>query len=205
MNVHILVLLCGKLLLISCLRSGKAETVFHTDYWVLGFPGDAGGKEPACQCGRHERHGFDPWVGKIPWRRAWQPTPVFLPGEVHGQRSLAGYSPWGHKELDSTEATACTHCVLDMHVWWYSFKFSILGVRWNRFDWLIDSRIHSWGPYYLKPCFIPSSITGDTDVGTFHFCNLLNSNDLHLLWTSTTHFHDNTKNLKLSHLSNPTP
>ena len=40
---------------------------------------------------------------KIPWRRAWQPTPVFLPGEFHGQRSLAGYSPWGHKESDMTE------------------------------------------------------------------------------------------------------
>jgi len=39
------------------------------------------------------RHGFDPWVGKVPWRRAWQPTPVFLPGDSHGQRSLAGYSP----------------------------------------------------------------------------------------------------------------
>ena len=49
------------------------------------------------------RHGFDPWVGKIPWRRAWQPTAVFLPGESHRQRSLAGYSPWGHKELDMTE------------------------------------------------------------------------------------------------------
>ena len=45
----------------------------------------------------------DPWVGKIPWRRKWQPTPVFLPGESHGQRSLAGYSPRGRKELDTTE------------------------------------------------------------------------------------------------------
>ena len=51
------------------------------------------------------RLGFDPWVRKIPWSRAWQPTPVFLPGESHGQRSLAGYSPWGHKESDVTEAT----------------------------------------------------------------------------------------------------
>ena len=51
------------------------------------------------------RDGFSPWVGKIPWSGAWQPTPVFLPGESHGQRSLAGYSPWGHKELDTTEAT----------------------------------------------------------------------------------------------------
>ena len=46
---------------------------------------------------------FDPWVGKIPWRREWQPTPVFLPGEFHGQRSLEGYSPWGLKESDMTE------------------------------------------------------------------------------------------------------
>ena len=51
------------------------------------------------------RCGFHPWVGKIPWRRAWQPTPVFSPGESHGQRSLVDYSPWDHKELDTTEAT----------------------------------------------------------------------------------------------------
>ena len=52
------------------------------------------------QCGRP---GFDPWVGKIPWRRKWQPTPVFLPGESHERRSLVGYSPWGCKESDMTE------------------------------------------------------------------------------------------------------
>ena len=50
------------------------------------------------------RRGFSLWVGKIPRRRKRQLTPVFLPGESHGQRSLAGYSPWGHKELDMTEA-----------------------------------------------------------------------------------------------------
>ena len=47
--------------------------------------------------------GFDPVVGKFPWKRAWQPTAVFLPGKSHGQRGLAGYSPWGHKESDTTE------------------------------------------------------------------------------------------------------
>ena len=57
------------------------------------------GKESTCQC---RRHGFSPSVGKIRWRRAWQPTPVFLPGKSHGQRSLAGYSPWGHKGSDPT-------------------------------------------------------------------------------------------------------
>ena len=46
---------------------------------------------------------LDPWVGKIPWSRAWQPTPIFLPRESHGQRSLVGYGPWGHKESDTTE------------------------------------------------------------------------------------------------------
>ena len=59
----------------------------------MGFPGGASGKEPTCQCRRHKRHSFHPWVGKIPWRRAWQLTPVFLPGESHGQRNLVGYSP----------------------------------------------------------------------------------------------------------------
>ena len=57
------------------------------------------GKEPACQC---RRLGFNPWVRKTPWRRKWQPTPVFLPGKSHGQRSLAGYSAWCHKESDMT-------------------------------------------------------------------------------------------------------
>ena len=51
------------------------------------------------------RLGFNPWVGKTPWGREWQFTPVFLPGESHGQRSLAGDSPWGHKEFVTTEAT----------------------------------------------------------------------------------------------------
>ena len=58
-----------------------------------GFPDGTRGKESSCQSRRHKRHGFDPWVGKIPSSRAWQPTPVFLTGESHGQKSLAGYSP----------------------------------------------------------------------------------------------------------------
>ena len=66
-------------------------------------PGGASGKEPACQCRRCRRPWFDPWVGKIPWRRACQPIPVFLPKESHGQKSLAGHSPGGHKESDPTE------------------------------------------------------------------------------------------------------
>ena len=68
------------------------------------------GKEPGCQCRRRKRRGFGPWVGKIPWRRAWQSTPVFLLGESLGQRSLVGYSPWCGKDSDMTESDlACMH------------------------------------------------------------------------------------------------
>ena len=62
-------------------------------------------KQLACPCRRHKRCGFYPWIGKNPWRWAWQPTLVFLPGESHGQSSLVGYSPKGCKESDTTEAT----------------------------------------------------------------------------------------------------
>ena len=68
-----------------------------------GLPMWLSGKESICQCTGLR---FDPWVGKIPWRRKWQHITLFLPGEFHGQKSLAGYSPWGHTESDMTEATA---------------------------------------------------------------------------------------------------
>ena len=71
---------------------------FAQAHKLLGFLGGAGGKESACQCRRHRRCGFDHCVGKIPWKRKWQPTLVFLPGKFHGQRSLADYSPRGCKE-----------------------------------------------------------------------------------------------------------
>ena len=82
----------------STLLSGNRSTMlFPTEslqYTVTRTKsGGARGKEPACQCRRCKRRGFDPWVGKIPWRRRWQPTPVFLPGEYHGQKHLVGYSP----------------------------------------------------------------------------------------------------------------
>ena len=62
----------------------------HCPWAQGGFPGGASGKEPACKCRRHKRYGFDIWVGKIPWRKKQQPTPVFLPEKFYGQRSLAG-------------------------------------------------------------------------------------------------------------------
>ena len=67
----------------------------HNSQVAKKSPANAGGM----------RYRFDLWVGKIPWSRAWQLTPIFLPGECHGQRSLVGYSPWSHKVLDTTEVT----------------------------------------------------------------------------------------------------
>ena len=61
-------------------------------YFNVGFPGGASDKEPTCQCRLDVRDRLDPWVGRISWRRMWQPTPVFLPGESPGQRILAGYN-----------------------------------------------------------------------------------------------------------------
>ena len=61
-------------------------------------------KNPPAKAG--DRHGLNPWVGKIPGSRKWHPTPVFLPEKFHGQRRLAGYSPWGRKESDTTEHAA---------------------------------------------------------------------------------------------------
>ena len=81
---------------------------------IIGLPGWLSGKKSACQCRECKRHGCDPWVGKIPWRRKWQLTPVFLPGEFHGQSSLAGYSPRGRKESDKTEGLS-THTHTHTH------------------------------------------------------------------------------------------
>ena len=108
----------GNLLRCSCLENprhraawrGRVHRVTKSQTQLKQFrmhtrtyTGGTSGKEPACQYRRCERCGFNPWVGKIPWRRAWQPTPVFLPGESHAQRSLVGYSPWGQTQVsDST-------------------------------------------------------------------------------------------------------
>ena len=71
-------------------------------YYLYGPPWWLSGKESTCQC---RRHGFDLWVRKIPWRRKWQPTPVFLPGKSHRERHLVGYSSRGRKESNTTLVT----------------------------------------------------------------------------------------------------
>ena len=85
---------------ISCVSIFAAR---GEDWFKGGLPRGASGKEPAYKCRSHKRRRFHRWVGKIPWRRAWQPTPLFLLRESSGQRNLTGYSPWGGKESDTTK------------------------------------------------------------------------------------------------------
>ena len=86
-----------------------------TIFLYTGLPRWLSGKETVCQCRKRE---FDPWVGATPWRKKWQPRPVFLPRESHGQRNLAGSSwgagSWGCKELDATERLSTV-----AHTYWY--------------------------------------------------------------------------------------
>ena len=116
------------------------ECILFFFFFFLKLYGTSG-KEPTCQCRRLKRYGSDPWVRKIPWRRKWQPTPVFLPGKFRGQRSLVGYSPWGRKEQDTTKTTqhVCTiyswftilcsfllYCkMIQLHIYSFSYSFPL--------------------------------------------------------------------------------
>ena len=91
--------LLGILLFYFSISISSLILLTYSDKWVSQVTQ----RQRLClQCRRHRRHKFDPWVGKIPWSRTWQLTPVFLPGKFHGERSLADYSPWGHKESYTT-------------------------------------------------------------------------------------------------------
>ena len=100
-------------------QSGRQppENFMGKNQWLCPPSSGAGGKESACQGRRCKRWGFNPWACNILWRRKWQPTPIFIHGKPHGQRSLVGYSPQGHKELDMTEHTSSIK-----EVWGQSWK-----------------------------------------------------------------------------------
>ena len=96
-----------------CIRDSDFMTPHWSWYRVLGFLGSASGKGPACQCRRHKRYWFDPWIRKIPWRRHGNPLLLFLPGESHGRRSLAGYKSMGSQRVRHDWVTEHAHT----HVW----------------------------------------------------------------------------------------
>ena len=85
----------------------RLRKIVHLVLVMVVFPDGSDGKESAFNVGDPSSI---PWVRKIPWRKEWQPTAIFLPGKSHGLRSLAGPSPWGRKELDTTEQL--THTVI---------------------------------------------------------------------------------------------
>ena len=125
----------------------------------MGFPGGSDSKESACG-----RPGFDPWVGKFPWRRKWQPTPVFLPGESQGQRSLAGYCPWSRKEWDPTERL---HFHFSLSQLCPSFPILMAGVKFctllqysHRSSYLDQTllQILTLSPRDMKTCHIYQTI-----------------------------------------------
>ena len=97
----------GRGSLVGCHLWGRTESdtteATQQQHCVFRLPRWLSVKESACECRRHRRHGFIPWVRKIPWRRKWQPAPVFLPGKSHRQESLVGYSPRGRRELNRTK------------------------------------------------------------------------------------------------------
>ena len=105
------------------------------------------GKESTCQC---RRCGFHPWVGKIPWRRKWQLTPAFLPEKSHRQRSLVGYSPWGHKESDMAEcvhiyAHTCAHTQVSWETRFKLLEEITVGEKTITANRNIDFLLHQHG------------------------------------------------------------
>ena len=86
-------------------ESYMTKWLTHTHICQQHFPTGSAGKEPSCQHRWCKKRKFNPWVGKIPWRKKWQPTPIFLPWRFHEERSLADYSPWGCKKSNLTDCS----------------------------------------------------------------------------------------------------
>ena len=140
-----------------------------------GFPivFTASGKEPACQCRIRKRLMFDPWVGKIPWRRKWQPTPVFLPGEFHGQRSLADYNPWGCKESDTTERLnnnnwlVCDCCGFSSRSWLWLWFACLSILQGGSLPCNLNSLMGSWKGTNFQFVYLLAVRTGATTFKLF--------------------------------------
>ena len=144
------------------------------------------GKESVCQCSghrrcrRHRRRGFKSWVGKIPWRRKWQPSPLFLPGESHGQRSLVDYSPGGHKQSDMTEHAWKENMKIFIAVlflvvgsweiiympiteimgkmWWMEYNAVIISSRLDHKNMLLQGRKKNYTITYIRKKHIVNKV-----------------------------------------------
>jgi len=123
-----------------------------------------GDKESACQCRRHKRCRFSTWVRKISCSRKWQPTPVYLSGESHGQRSLAGYSLWGHKELDKTEQLI-THTYRRIIASYYNIGTKVNFLPWVLY-FLFDVLTGCCFPFFIKTLLHTISLLKDWTIVT---------------------------------------
>jgi len=136
-----------------------------------GVPRGASGEEPACQCGRRRRRRVWTLGQEDPWRRKWQPTPIFLPGEFKGQRRLAGYSSLGSQELNTTEHVRtcflgwdssymsawnftegmfCSSCLLSGSTWFQLVLWLLM--------WALISRLRCFGQVSPQQCYFSLSV-----------------------------------------------
>ena len=129
---------------------------------IAGLPWWLSSKETACHYRRLKRCRFDPWVRKIPWSRKWQPTPVFLPGKFHGQKSPGGYSPRDHKESNTTE-----HAPLPLSNRWQT------ATNWIKFLLALSISLI----YFLGFKFVLRQETWFKFVFCITFCNKYNSHN----------------------------
>ena len=114
------------------------------------------------------------WVGKIPWRRAWQPTPVLLPGESHGQRSLVGYSLWGCRELDTNERQTLTHihnyllcsnkCLINIFLIIFKVKFNSKAIICKSVYSFLSFCVASTWRHLFYYQFLPVSVVNMEDI-----------------------------------------
>ena len=127
---------------------------------TLGFPGGASGKESTCQCRRHKRCEFNPRIMKIPWKRKWQPTLVFLPGKSHGQRSLEGYSPWGSQRADMYTLYIYIYPLIKVWEFWFIGRKCWDSQWWSHFCFILTFRfVYCPIPLFLfQPTFSTSPV-----------------------------------------------
>ena len=149
----------------TCRKKGSSRCGKTSRAWIqvlpvvflvkpcLLFPAGASGKEPACQCRRGKWRRFNPWVGKIPWSRKWQPTPVFLLRESHGQRNLVGYGPQGRKELDTrlkwlstviSSAISFRDCDWSLYIFPVLWRGNSCWLNVSRFAWFLQKLLFSF-------------------------------------------------------------
>ena len=121
------------------------------------------GKESACKCRRCKRWCFHPWVGKIPWRRKWQPTPVFMPGKSHGERDptetgglqpMESHESWIRLSTTTMKSTLCSHLWMLLKIRYYTFKFSTKCYKLFVWFYLIQFNFANW--HLLSPYCVPS-------------------------------------------------